>query len=75
MSIIMDGKKLAEKVKEQVKEEVQILNKKGIFPKLAVIMVGENQASKVYVRNKSRACNDVGIKYEEFLLRRRYNTR
>ena len=73
MYSLMDGKKLAEKVKNEVKAEVQELNKKGIYPKLAVIMVGENPASKIYVRNKSKACNDVNIKYEEFLLRRRNN--
>ena len=73
MYSLMDGKKLAEKVKNEVKAEVQELNKKGIYPKLAVIMVGENAASKIYVKNKSKACNDVNIKYEEFLLRRRNN--
>ena len=68
MAIIMDGKALAKKVREQVKEEVEELKEKNIFPKLAVIMVGEDPASKVYVRNKSKACNEAGIAYEEFLL-------
>ena len=43
------------------------LKQKNINSKLAVIMVGEDPASKVYVRNKSRACEDVGIEYEEYL--------
>lgn len=68
MAIIMDGKALSKKVREQVKEEVDRLKQKNIFPKLAVIMVGEDPASKVYVRNKSKACIDTGIEYEEFLL-------
>ena len=44
------------------------MKKKGIVPKLAVIMVGDDPASKVYVRNKSRACDEIGIQYQEHLL-------
>lgn len=68
MSIIIDGKELAKKIRTNLKIECDELNKKGIKSKLAVIMVGEDPASKVYVRNKSRACEDVGIEYEEYLL-------
>lgn len=68
MANIINGKELSKKIKGQVKEEVEKLKEKGINPKLAVIMVGEDPASKVYVRNKSKACNDAGIEYEEFLL-------
>ena len=68
MATIIDGKELSKKIRMQVKEEVEVLKSKGINPKLAVIMVGEDPASKVYVRNKSRACNEVGIEYEEFIL-------
>lgn len=68
MTTIIDGKELSKKIRGQVKEEVENLNKKGIHPKLAVIMVGEDPASKVYVRNKSKACNEAGIEYEEFIL-------
>lgn len=68
MSINIDGKELAKKVREEVKKEVEILKDKGINPKLAVIMVGQDPASKVYVKNKSKACNESGIEYEEFLL-------
>lgn len=66
--MIIDGKAFSKKIRGQVKEEVEVLNKKGIKPKLAVIMVGEDPASKVYVRNKSKACNEAGIEYEEFIL-------
>ncbi|MCI8361581.1 MAG: bifunctional methylenetetrahydrofolate dehydrogenase/methenyltetrahydrofolate cyclohydrolase FolD [Clostridia bacterium] len=68
MTTIINGKELSKKIRGQVKEEVENLNKKGIHPKLAVIMVGEDPASKVYVRNKSKACNEAGIEYEEFIL-------
>lgn len=68
MANIINGKELSKKIKGQVKEEVEKLKQKGINPKLAVIMVGEDPASKVYVRNKSKACQDAGIEYEEFLL-------
>ena len=68
MSIIIDGKELSKKIRIQVKQDVEVLKLKGINPKLAVIMVGEDPASKVYVKNKSRACNEVGIEYEEFIL-------
>ena len=68
MAQIMDGKMLAQKIRNELKEEVAMLNENGIIPKLAVIMVGNNEASKVYVKNKSKACEDVGIKYEEYIL-------
>ena len=68
MAIIIDGKELAKKIRANLKIECEELKKKYINSKLAVIMVGEDPASKVYVRNKSRACEDVGIEYEEYLL-------
>lgn len=68
MAIIIDGKELAKKIRKELKVECDTLKKEGIKPKLAVIMVGDNPASKVYVRNKSRACEEIGIQYEEILL-------
>lgn len=68
MAIIIDGKELAKKIRLNLKIECEELSKKGINSKLAVIMVGEDPASKVYVRNKSKACEDVGIEYQEYLL-------
>ena len=66
MAILIDGKVLAEKIRRNLKIECDELKSKGIKPKLAVIMVGENSASKIYVKNKSKACNEIGIEYEEF---------
>ena len=68
MAVIIDGKELAKKIRANLKIECEELNKEGIKSKFAVIMVGDDPASKVYVRNKSRACEDVGIEYEEYLL-------
>ena len=65
---ILNGKEVSQKIKDDLKLEVDELRKKEIIPKLAVIMVGEDEASKVYVRNKSKACNKVGVEFEEFLL-------
>lgn len=65
---ILSGKLVASKIKEELKTEVNILRQKEIIPKLAVIMVGDNPASKVYVKNKSKACNQVGVEFEEYLL-------
>lgn len=64
---IIDGKALAQEIRNDLKLEVQELTEKGINPKLAVIMVGEDKASAVYVRNKSKACNELGIEFEEFI--------
>ena len=68
MAVIIEGKELAKKIRENLRIECEELNKRGIKSKLAVIMVGDDSASKVYVRNKSKACEDVGVEYEEYLL-------
>ena len=65
--MIINGKELAENIRSSLKLEVDNMKKQGITPKLAVIMVGDNKASEVYVRNKSKACNEIGIEFEEFL--------
>ncbi len=59
---IIDGKAIAKKVREEVKEEVEKLKKEGIEPFLAVILIGDDPASQVYVRNKEKAAAKVGIK-------------
>ncbi len=66
---IIDGKQLAKDIRINLKQEVDKLKEKNILPKLAVIMVGDDKASKVYVKNKSKACEEIGIKYEEYLLK------
>lgn len=68
MAEILDGRMVAKKIRQGLKSEVEDLKANGINPKLAVIMVGEDPSSKIYVKNKSIACNEVGIEYEEFLL-------
>ena len=68
MAIILDGKEVARKIRQNLKEEVNKLKEEGMSPKLVVIMVGNDPASKIYVKNKSIACNEIGIEYEEYLL-------
>ena len=67
MAEIIDGKELAKKVRKDLKLEVKKLKEKGMNPKLAVVMVGDDPGSQVYVKNKSKACEKVGIEFEEFL--------
>jgi methylenetetrahydrofolate dehydrogenase (NADP+)/methenyltetrahydrofolate cyclohydrolase len=63
MNKILDGKLLADNLNKNLKSEVNnYVNKYGIKPKLATILVGENPASKVYVNIKNRTCSEVGIK-------------
>lgn len=68
MAQIIDGKSVSKQVKQRVAAEVVKLKEKGITPGLAVIIVGEDPASQVYVRNKERACNEVGFYSEKFAL-------
>ena len=68
MAKIIDGKALAQTIRGNLKNEVVDLKKEGINPKLAVIMVGDDKASQIYVKNKSKACEEIGIEYEEFFL-------
>lgn len=62
MAKIIDGKLISTQIKDEVKVKTEALKAKGIEPCLAVILVGENPASQVYVRNKKRACEYCGIK-------------
>jgi methylenetetrahydrofolate dehydrogenase (NADP+)/methenyltetrahydrofolate cyclohydrolase len=59
--VVLDGKALANKIKAQAKTETDQLKSKGIIPGLAVILVGNNPASQVYVNMKTKACEEVGI--------------
>lgn len=68
MAKIIDGKALAQSIKENIAREVDALKEKGVTPGLAVILVGDDPASKVYVNNKKKACAQVGIYSEEYLL-------
>jgi len=60
-AIIMDGKAIAKSVQQSLVAEVEQLKKRGIKPGLAVILVGDDPASHVYVRNKEKACHELGI--------------
>ncbi|MCD8326784.1 MAG: bifunctional methylenetetrahydrofolate dehydrogenase/methenyltetrahydrofolate cyclohydrolase FolD [Lachnospiraceae bacterium] len=65
---LIDGKKISAQIKEEVKEEVLLLQQKGVTPCLAVIQVGNDPASSVYVRNKRKACEYTGIRFADYLL-------
>ena len=58
---LIDGKAIAARCRKDVKSEVEALNKKGISVSLTVILAGNDPASQIYVRNKQRACEEVGI--------------
>lgn len=61
MAVILDGKGLAEKIREGLKKEVEQLKSRGIKPGISVLLIGDNPASQVYVRNKKKAADEVGI--------------
>ena len=63
---ILDGKALAAEIRSEVKTQVAALAEKGVCTALAVILVGDDSASQVYVRNKIKACADTGIRSLEF---------
>ena len=68
MAVLIDGKAIAAQVRADVAAETAELGKKGIVPGLAVIIVGDNPASRVYVNNKKKACAEVGFYSEEIAL-------
>ena len=68
MAFIIDGKAISAKVREEVRIETEQLKKQGVTPGLAVIIVGDDPASRVYVNNKKKACAKVGFMSEEHAL-------
>lgn len=68
MAEILSGTELAAKIRAELKQETETLKKEGIVPGLAVILVGEDPASKVYVRNKTKACEEIGFYHEQYNL-------
>lgn len=68
MAQIIDGKKVSAEVKARVAAEVAALKEKGVTPGLAVIIVGDDSASQVYVRNKEKACAETGMYSEKYAL-------
>lgn len=68
MAQLIDGKKISQEIKDELKEKVAALKEQGIEGALAVIQVGADPASSVYVRNKKRACEYIGIRSESYEL-------
>ena len=68
MAQIISGKEVSARVKAEIAKETEVLKAAGITPGLAVIIVGDDPASKVYVKNKKLACEAVGFKSEEYAL-------
>lgn len=68
MAKILNGKEVSQKVKDNLKKETEILKSKGIIPGLAVIIVGDNPASRVYVNSKKKACEEIGYYSREYAL-------
>lgn len=65
---LIDGKAVSASVRARVKQETEELKKQGVTPGLAVIIVGDDHASQVYVRNKEKACAEVGFYSEKYAL-------
>ncbi len=68
MAVIIDGKAVSLSCREKIKEEVAKMAAKGIVPGLAVVIVGDNPASRTYVNNKKKGCAEVGMYSEEYAL-------
>lgn len=68
MATIIDGKAVSQRLRQGLKEEVDGLKAQGITPGLAVVLVGEDPASQVYVRNKIKACEELGIRSMDYRL-------
>jgi methylenetetrahydrofolate dehydrogenase (NADP+)/methenyltetrahydrofolate cyclohydrolase len=62
---ILDGSALAASIRAALKQEVEALGRRGVKPGLAVILAGDDPASKVYVRNKTRACEEIGVRSQQ----------
>src|SRR5699024_12476090 len=58
---VINGQELASNLREKMKQEVAALNNNKIFPKLTVILIGDDPASQAYVKGKHKACNEAGI--------------
>lgn len=65
---IMDGRKLSEEIKSNIRNEVELIKKDGIEPCLATVLVGEDPASKIYLKIKHKNCEEVGIKSRNYQL-------
>ena len=68
MTVMIDGRGTAEKIRSQLKQKTEQLKQQGLEPCLAVVLVGDDPASQVYVRNKKRAAEKIGIKTKDITL-------
>lgn len=66
--MVIDCKKIADEIISEAKIKVDNLKEKGILPHLAIVMVGNDDASRIYTHNKSEACRKAGIKTQEIIL-------
>ena len=62
-AIIIDGESYAGKIRTRLIEEIDALKKKGFYPHLKAVQVGENASSRLYVQNQQKQCEAIGIKY------------
>ncbi|MGH7273287.1 MAG: tetrahydrofolate dehydrogenase/cyclohydrolase catalytic domain-containing protein, partial [Nitrospiria bacterium] len=60
-AVVMDGRVISKEIKEKIRKEAEALRGQGVVPGLAAVLVGENPASVIYVRNKRKACEELGI--------------
>ena len=67
-AVRMDGKALSAKVRGSILAETEALKKQGVTPGLAVIIVGNDPASEIYVRNKERSCEQCGFYSEKYAI-------
>ena len=67
MATILNGKQVAAEIRAELKTRAEALRKDGVVPCLAVLLAGDDPASKIYVRNKKRACEEIGIESRELL--------
>ena len=63
-AILLDGEKLAGEIKEGLKKEIEALKARGIAPHLVAVQVGENPASRVYIKQQRKSCEEMGVEYE-----------
>lgn len=70
MANIIDGKAVSQRFKDKLKDEVNFLRGRGIKPGLAVVLVGDNPASLIYVKAKTKACEDLGINSFQYTLKK-----
>ncbi|AGC68454.1 bifunctional 5,10-methylenetetrahydrofolate dehydrogenase (NADP+)/methenyltetrahydrofolate cyclohydrolase FolD [Thermoclostridium stercorarium subsp. stercorarium DSM 8532] len=67
-AIILNGKEISQEIRKDLKAKVDELKQNGLHPGLAVVLVGNDPASRIYVNNKKKACEEIGIRSFEYIL-------